>query len=263
MKTNLFAIILLALLVAACQPATVATAPAEATAANTEAPTAAPTEAPTEAPEPTNTPPVVDSICPAVENSDAFSLSDAILADFEAIGCTPGDGELIIDVAVHNIAEGDDPLDIVASFQPLEANDSVYANFVLGVDVSWTAEGDSTGLCGIVIRADEGFDTVVSFEEEVNIFFITWKFLSWVGSESTNLTEDQGEFGYAVTYETNHFVLVANNDTITAFSNGLKLGSAKVSLEYLTGQIAFYSNTLGGTKFTCTFANAWIWQYDE
>jgi hypothetical protein len=58
---------------------------------------------------------------------------------------------------------------------------------------------------------------------------------------------------------TNHYVIVVNNASATAYANGIYLGAGTMPLGRTEGQLGFFAFQDTGST-TCSFADAWIWE---
>jgi hypothetical protein len=197
---------------------------------------------------------------PAANGESAEIPAEVIAADLALAGYEPDQGELAwssrneYEISV----EGEH---YFMTWQDLDSRHS-HANFVLAYDAAWET---TTGLagCGAIMRG--GTDLT----RDAQIRLETWRFSgapSWV-FEYIKFNQRQGYISGEIRSSgaidqsngsTNHFVIVADGVTFTAYVNGERLGVGTGPQAVAEGQLAVYTWQESGTS-TCTFSNIWIW----
>ena len=159
-------------------------------------------------------------------------------------------------------------------YSDLTADDPVFQDYVLSVDIDWGIyNDDNLGGCGIFLRITEDQADAVAFYTS----FLSphywdlehWNSEGFVGS----LLKDQGSrfqagiFSDDIHEGTNHYELVVRGNTVLVYVNGSPikyLGGEEVGAEFMPdelteGTLAYFARWDLGT-ITCTFSNGWVWR---
>lgn len=156
----------------------------------------------------------------------------------------------------------------VAGFQQFstanEFPDTVAQDFVLAADITWNTEFGDAG-CGFAFRAT-GLDADASLY--VAILVRRDNGHAILQSRQDGIFLDDDLFDIRVTDldpefaslndTTNRFVVVAQGNAFSLFSNGTPLGQVTPANEFAQGGVAFVTLSDSGTT-SCQFDNGWLW----
>jgi hypothetical protein len=243
MKTFIPAIfLLLAISLAACSPAPI------------------PTATPSNTPEPSPTPDLTATAVAEV-TATAEAFLQTIYTDLQLAGFSAETGTLAWVQDEPFEMKVDQPSS--SATRVLQDTNSVFSNFVMGVDVQWESEVAESG-CEIDFRADAGVTgryavfatTRLSGQPSWN-----WDLELYSSGRFQASLSDGLQFNSAINLSqggTNHYVLVANGNALSVYANGVLLGDGTASPELATGEISLGTWQQSGVT-TCSFSNAWVW----
>ncbi len=267
--------ILSSLLLSACsaQPTPAATAaPTNTALPPTETPvpptdTPVPTDTPTITPTPTNTPlptntPTATPNRAATKTASANATQEALTAkikgELQALNL-PTEGKLVW------MAQDDNILTVTQYGQEGYmdvADEKVFDNFVLKVEVDWESKSGIAG-CGIIFRADKS----IRDGEQYKFYLMrlsgapAWDIEYWDNGEP--MANLMGKVRYSnlmniLEGQTNTYYLAADKENISVYANGDRMGYTTFS-RLSEGKFAWFVWQESGST-TCTYKNAWIWE---
>jgi hypothetical protein len=159
----------------------------------------------------------------------------------------------------------------VAGFQQFTATisfpDTVVRDFVMAADVTWNTEFGDAG-CGFALRAsalDAESSLYVAMllrRDGGHAIFQSRENGVFLDSDQLDVrpVDLDPEFD-ALNDATNRFVVMAQGNTFSLFSNGTPIGQFTPQTEFNQGGVAFLTLSDSGVT-TCQFDNGWLWLLD-
>lgn len=150
------------------------------------------------------------------------------------------------------------------TYQQLDNPNPQFANFVLGVDVEWDSKTGWAG-CELIFRSERDIvrgEHLVFYTYRIS-GLPAWDFMYVRFNQiQSYLTDSHLHTNAAINQSAssqNHYVLLADGATVTAYANGTRLGTGTAPMALTDGEFAFSAFQESGVT-TCTFSNAWIWE---
>jgi hypothetical protein len=263
MKTRMFALAVLAVLMAACAAAAPQATVAEST------PTASSTPAPTEAPSPTPRPTTdaratqranAAAEAAAREADEAAFLAEHIAPDLETADLLPDGGKLVY--------RAEDPIRISSPesnttyWEYLSDSNFVLKDYVLSADISW----DSTGFagCNVALRAGAEYGEEQMQFRTLRLSGIPyWDMIILKSNRHLGTINSASNTAIKVNSgDVNHFVFVVRGANATVYANGVRLGIGLMKAGMTEGMVYLTTSSYTGSA-TCTYSNLWVWELAE
>jgi hypothetical protein len=190
-------------------------------------------------------------------------VDDVIVAELQELGYDPRDGELgwsNTDPLVLRANEQDAPL------SDLRATNPIFENFILSMDIDWGEFTKGTiGGCGIAFHAQDNFrGEAILFRTQLQPVFSSWNFEHWDDGFQGSLLDgsylyEDGKYEAGISSGKNHYVLVVEDRTATAYANGKQIGSASLPEGLRDGRIGVFP-WVAAVSSVCSFTKGWVWR---
>ena len=146
----------------------------------------------------------------------------------------------------------------------LLGDNQVFDNFIFKTEVDWNSTARQ-GSCGVFFRASDFVLHTASYYIFAPMFKTgapTWDFLFIHGGSSFQDLMGHAQLSQRIktgAYVSNTFMLVVNQNLLTAYVNGDRLGSA-IDGKRKSGYVGLFVLQEGAGKTDCTYSDTWIWK---
>ncbi len=186
------------------------------------------------------------------------ALTAEIKAELEALGLAT-EGQLAW------IGKEDQTISVSSygeSLYEYAADQKVYNNFILKVDIQWDSKSGLAG-CGIIFRSGGKIENGPQYK--LMLMRLSgapaWDIEHWDNNDFVSNAMGEVKFNNAMDITagaTNKFYLLADKDKLSVYANGKRMGTTS-STALTEGKIAWLTWQESG-ETTCSFKNAWVWQ---